>query len=178
MANDSGVFILTLYEDAAHSSTEIFSFSTLDELNDYLAAESYGDTDSGGYKVYHGVTTEAKFIPNSLNGCTPFIIIRNPTGKTNKVYADQVHFEKVSGGVENLTRRIEILLKEQKYDFYSNNKPSINDVRLFFGHELKMILKVSEDSLDEELIERVSGLSETITEHNKKVKDGLYETNS
>lgn len=175
---DDGIFILTRHEEAAHSTTEIFSFSTLDELNDYLAIESYGETDIDSFKVYHGVTTEAKFIPNSLNGCTPFIIIRNPTGKTNKAYENEVHFEKVKGGVKDLTERIEVLLKDQKYEFFSNTKPKINDVRLFFGHELKMIFKVTEENLDEELIERVSGLSEIIMNHNKKVKDGLYETSN
>jgi len=176
MSND-GIFILTEYENT-QSTTELYVFDSLQELNDYLAVESINVSNMDTYKVYHGVSVLANFIPDNLSGCTPYIVIRNPKGKTVKSLENECHFEKAKGGVVELVKRIEELLKEEKYEFHSDDPPAIEDVRLFFGQEVKLALTVADDTIDEEVIERVSALSKEFNHHNERIKDGTYETAS
>lgn len=171
------VFLL-VNDDYGALATEVCRFDSLEELNGQLAIDSYGNLDDE-LKPYHGVLVPATFIPNSFKGATPYIYIPNPLGVTNIAAANEAHFEKIGGDPATVAMLIAELLTEKTYKFDNANcDVTIQDVFLFFGHKLAKVLQIPEDHLDEEIIDRVSNLTDSIDEHNKKLKEGKYEIQS
>lgn len=173
MSKAKEVFLL-VNDSYAGVATEVTEFNSLEEMNLQLATISFGNLDDE-LQVFHGVFAPATFIPDDFKGCTPYIFIRNPAGKVNKIAEDEAHFEKSKCDPDDVVSTIQELLSEGSYKFDNlNTEVTINDVKLFFGHELDKVLYVPEDHVDEELIDRVSKFAEAIIEQDKKFKEGAH----
>lgn len=155
-------------------ATDVVEFNSLEETNLQLGIISFGNLDDD-ILILHGVFAPATFIPENFKGCTPYIFIRNPAGKNNKIAATEAHFEKSKCDPDVVALTIEELLKEKSYNFDNMNiEVTIDDVQLFFGHELEKILCVPDDHVDEELIERVSKFADTIVKQDQNFKRESY----
>ncbi len=171
------VFLLVNDEDTS-ISIEVCQFDSLKELNTQLAIDSYGNIDED-LRIYHGILIPATFIPKNFEGATPYVYIPNPLGRINISAANEAHFEKIKGDPKVVATLITELLKEKTYRFNNGNyKVTIQDTFLFFGYGLSKVLTVPEEHLDEEIIDRVSKLTNSITTQNKKLEEGIYETQS
>ena len=172
------LFLLIDNEEYSGVVTEVQEFKSLEMLNAQLNIDSFNNLDDE-LKILHGKKVNARFIPNSFNGCTPYIYIRNPLEKTKSLFTDEAHIEKVTGDPEVVTLTIEELLKEKTYKFNClETKVTIDDVYLFFGHELSKVLYVPQENIDEELLDRVNKLTESISNESKKLDEGNYEMQS
>ena len=100
MVIENEVFIVTLNEsDDKTKRTEIILADSLQDTNDALMTESSGSTNNNTIKIYHGILTEATFIPTTFNGCTPYIVAFNPIVTYNDFISQDpinVFFEKIS----------------------------------------------------------------------------------
>jgi hypothetical protein len=74
------VFIMTINEDLDDTTTEIFIYQSLEACNFGLGEASWGNLDEDNIRVYHGILTDATFIPEDFKGCTPYITLKNPEG--------------------------------------------------------------------------------------------------
>ena len=153
-------------------SSEIIKCDSLIEANLQLATLSFGNLDDE-IKIFHGVLTSATFIPEDFKGCTPYIYIRNPASDVYKAVENEAYFERSKCDPDIVALTIQELLSEKTYKFNNMHYDvNIDDVQLFFGHELEKVLNVPEDHLDEELIDRVSKLADFIIEQDVKFKKG------
>lgn len=169
------VFLL-VNDEYTGVATEVCEFEELSDLNTQLETDSYGDLDAE-LKVFHGVIVPAKFLPDDLDSIKPFVYIPNPLGKTNIAAANEAHFERVSGGADGIAFLVQELLQEESFKFDNGNEPvTIDNVFLFFGHRLQKVLHVPETHIDEEIIERVSELADSVMKHTKQLEEGNYET--
>jgi len=167
------VFLLILHADSISFPTEIYVFKTLQALNIHLSTELLAeveDMDSDTICVFNGIATSARFIPESFDGCTPYIIVHKQTEQLNENEETGALFEKISGGAQGVVEKIQHLVTTNVIGV------DIDDIHLFFGQELTLILAVDDTDIDEELIDRVKKVTTKITEQKTNIKDEHYET--
>ncbi len=156
-----------------HNSTitdvMVLAFPTLQSLNNHLATKidikSY-DFDPGDLSVFQGVATSARFIPNKFGNCTPYITVVKSKENGVRHLIDENYFEKVDNTIE-ATQKVQKII-DSSYGI------SIDDIYLFFGYKLPITLIVKEDSLDEELLDRMCDFVEIIKDQRKDLIN--YET--
>lgn len=174
------VFLIMLGEEK--EETEMYICASVDEANSILEDESFGNATSGIIKIYQGVLVPANFIPNNLKACTPYIVIfRDGQVPTEiDIYNGEeiktVYFEKVnrSNSIE-VTDKIQELMEFnplEKPTEYKKFRTKIENIRLFFGHQIQPVLNIAEINLDEELIHRVSNLALEMKNYNKEIEEG------
>lgn len=173
------VYLVTQHEDLKSIPTELQICESLEAANVALSDISFGNTDDDNCRVYCGVIIPAKFIPDKLKGCTPYIIVFNPDN------SGEVIFKKSPMSTDKLCSKIEELLSDEllfdkEFEFKDGTytvgerkrSHSIEDVSIFFGSRLTSVLHVPEDALDEELIFRVTDLADYITHQKEKLNEG------
>jgi len=76
MKHHNEVFLVILSsEGTTIEDVEMIVCDTIDDVNDTLINESSGNIEMDTIKIYHGVLLNSTFIPNSFDGCTPYIIV-------------------------------------------------------------------------------------------------------
>jgi hypothetical protein len=157
------VFLITLNEDLKDVSTEVFIYQDVEMCNFRLSDISWGNLDEDNIRIYHGVLVKATFIPENFKGCTPYIIIKNPEGGHTAVLENECFFEKVTADPVTLANRIQKLLEDDELfissTYLQQLKPTIENVKIFFGQRQTPVFQISEDNLDEEVMGRLNDLS-------------------
>lgn len=134
------------------SSVEVFTTTELLALVEHLKKMTPSlDHDT---IVLHGVLTKASSIPKNLRGKKAFILLEDIYTADNALVLEaEVHSDK------ELAKKINNLIDE-KYKhlapFPWKNYPisiTIEDVYIFYGYEVSVILSLDEEELDEEIIE-------------------------
>lgn len=163
----------------SENGVEVMAYDTLEELNGQLENESFGEIEEDEIQVFHGVLVDARFIPSTFNGSTPYIYITNPLGEHVSGFAAEAHFEKASGDPEAVALTIQELLEEKTFNFNNrNHEVTIDHVRLFFGYKMQTVMAVPDSHIDEEVIDRVGALVASMEEKSKLLKEKSNEENS
>jgi len=166
------VFLIVINEDEEEVFTELFEFPTLEATNCKLEDLTYGNLDDESIHIYHGMMTSPEFIPKSLNGTAPFIIVMNPDRFLSNADSSEVLFFKGSSDPKILMEKIEDLLSSDDFFPLATSKVKTSDIRLFFGYKMIPVLQVTESSLDDEVIDRaekISGSMDTLRKETYKV---------
>lgn len=159
------VFLLISDRNVSDTPTTSLAFMTQDELNTALVTESYGNPNTDEVEVFHGVLMSPKYIPESLGGCTPYIMIHNSEDLSFAECTNEVMFIKGPPDVNRLITIIEGFVNKKIFKFGTYPKETtIEDIQIFFGHQIPLILQMDEDHLDEELISRVLKISDKVKE--------------
>jgi len=161
------VFLITerVNDEDEEATADVFEFNTLKEVNDRLDQLTYGETDSVDLVVYQGILIPALYVPEKLNGLTPYIYIKNPEGKIDPAFKDDAIFVRASKNVNKTTSMIEEFLSNPYLFLNINDSPvSIEDVYLFFGDELFLSLQVIEANVDEDVLFRALTLKNSVNE--------------
>ena len=111
--------------------------------------------------IYQGVLIPATFIPESFNGISPYLVIRNPLEDNEFESKCEIYFKKQSTYAINLISVIQNLLEENSLfglTKMSKTKLTIQEVFIFLGRKIRPILYIPHDELDEELIERAESM--------------------
>jgi hypothetical protein len=165
MSNE--IFIITINEDLDDTTTEIFIYKNIEACNFKLENTSWGNIDEDNIRVYHGILTNATFIPENFKGCTPYIVLKNPEGNRTSIFENECIFEKTTAETTIVVNRIQELLKNE--ELFTSPKASlriastIEDIKIFYGQRQPPILQISEENLDEEVIYRLSSLTVDFT---------------
>jgi len=161
MTENNSMFLITIGEDIDEIATEAFFYKSRTIANKQLHEITYGNLDDESTCIYHGVLTEALYIPESFKNCIPYLLIRNPERHKSKVTSDEVWFKKLPTEPTEVITYIQEVVKENSL---FGKKFSINDIFLFFGKKLTPVFHVPEDAVDdEELIDRLNELEDVIT---------------
>jgi len=156
------VFLITVNEDLEDVATEVFIFKQLETCNFKLSDISWGNLDDDNIRVYHGILVTANFIPENFKGCTPYIMIKNPEGDVYPELANEHMFKKITANSSTVATTIQTLLDDDDLFAYGNYThqlvPTIEDVQLFFGQKYSPIFQIAEETIDEEIIDRLSNL--------------------
>lgn len=158
------IFLLISDRRIPESQTISLAFTNQDELNAALSAESFGDLDEENLEVFHGVLISPRYLPESIGGCTPYIMIHNNGVTNNIICKNEVYFIKGPPDVDRLSKVIESFINKSLFSTTSPDRVKLDDIQIFFGHKIPLIFQISEDYLDEELIERVLNLSNKVKE--------------
>jgi hypothetical protein len=164
------------YDELTFSSdqSEVYVYNTLEEVNEHVVTESFGEPSLDGdyIKVFHGVIVPASYIPETFNGCTPFLYVKHPLRYTEDLHKHEAYFRKISEGTDVLVKVIEELMTYHVYDSLKGRsyKLIIKDANIFLGYELQMALHCPEQSSDEEAIYRIKKLRDKILSNNNQEK--------
>jgi len=165
MSNE--VFIMTINEDLDDTTTEVFIYQSLEACNFGLGEASWGNLDEDNIRVYHGILTDATFIPEDFKGCTPYITLKNPEGLHIIALEDECIFEKMPTDAVIVVNRIQELLRDEKlFTKLKDSRgvmPTIEDIKIFYGQRQTAILQISEENLDDEVIFRLCDLAGNFT---------------
>jgi len=161
MIKNNSVFLVTTGEDIDEVATEAYLYQSRKAANKQLHELTYGNLDEDSTCIYHGVLTEALYIPDNFKNCIPYLMIRNPERYTIELTSDEVWFKKLPIEPKAVIKYIqEILIENSLF----KNKFSINDIFLFFGKKLTPVFHIPEDAIDdEELVDRLNTLENIIT---------------
>lgn len=154
----------SVVEAAGHGELQIFpSFRGMLDLSEHLSGIA---ADSGtDIRVLHGLLLPAVHLPASLRGVTPFLVVQS---KTN----DNMGFviESCANTVENFAADLVGLLKNGASMGYED-ADDIDDLYVLYGYELQVVLKVEEEELDDEIINRCLAIQGEVEEIAEEIGD-------
>jgi len=156
------------YDELSFSSdqSEVYMYNTLELANEHVMTESFGEPSLDGdyMKVFHGILVPANYIPETFNGCTPFLLVQNPLRESERLHEHEAYFRKIASGTDVLVKIIEEIMTYNVYHSVNgmSRKVSINDASIFLGYELQMSLHCPEQCTDEEAIHRIKKLGNKI----------------
>lgn len=182
MTIDSGiqpedVFIVVAFASENSDVAEISIVASIMEVNNKLEELTYGNIQEELIKVYSGVIMSCLHLPKSFHGIIPHIlVVEKPKfselmDNLSDIYDDDymsLGYDYLYGDIEDakfisgppdqqyMAEKIEKLVTEDNI--------KIDDILLFFGHELIPVLQVSADSYDddEEIVTRLSDIKNDI----------------
>jgi len=169
------VFLVTINEDLANVATEVYIYNSLAMANYKMGDVSWANLDEENVRMYHGVIIPATFLPNSFKGCTPRILIKNPEGYNDIGLENDYYFSKVPSDPAELAKTIEKLLDDDELfisaSYHVRREHTMAEVELFLGTSIMPVFQVMDESVDEEIIERLSSLVDEIKATNTEIKD-------
>lgn len=172
---DNEVFLLVDNTYLA-TATEVHVFKQLYDLNVYIDEYVY-DINNENLHVLHGVILSANFLPHDFNSVAAYVYIRNPFGTIHIEAENEAHFEKVDGDPFNAASLIEELLNEESFQFDNGQFiVTIDDTFLFLGYELQITQTITEEFIDEEVMDRIKYVTKSINTCMTQFKKDNYET--
>lgn len=168
------VFIINVIENKNSGMSDVFVFDDVDDVNLKLEEITYGHTNYENIEVFSGIIIPSEHIPASFDGTIPHILIQNPDRVFDETVSDEAYFFKSSSDPKVVTEKIEELMAVDDLFFssYAVESPviGIEDVKLFFGYAMLPVLQIIEESVDEEVFERLEKIKDAATNIKNKIE--------
>lgn len=167
------VYIIASVDPDYETYTEVYILNSVEEVNAQLADLTYGNTDDESVQVYHGVLLDGDCIPPSFNGCTPYILLRNPERFINTTVANEAYFNKVTIDPEAVMSRIESFMSAQDLFIPTTSEKlsvSINDIKIFFGYKMTKITQIFAEKRDDEILNRLRSIESAVADVKNNIK--------
>lgn len=165
--NKEEVFIITI--DNGEGFVELHECASIMDMNLLLETITYGDMDNyDNIEMYHGIILPCDLIPDTFNGQTPYLIIKNPENEINQNTMNEACFIKMPSNTKTVRKKIEQLIWENNAFIVLTEieiKLKINHISLFFGYKLSPIMQAPEEYIDEEVIKRLKKLQTKIQQY-------------
>jgi len=156
------VFVIVSDASGDEIIKDIYVYEGIEEVNSCLEDLTFANLDPEGNKIYHGALIPGHTIPESFQGCTPYIIIKNPERYHISVLENEAMFLKEECSPDKVANTITSLLTGSNVFSDDSIKLDIEDIYIFFGREVLPVLQITEDSVfeDEEFADRVTNMVE------------------
>ncbi len=155
-------FIIVSEASDEELAKDLYIYESMEEVNDQLEDLTFANIDLNNNKVYHGVLIPGHTIPESFQGCTPYIIVKNPERYEVSVLENEATFLKESCSPDKVVDTITTILTGDNI-FNNDSIPiKIEDVFVFFGIEVIPVLQIVESAVfqDEEFCDRIDNMVE------------------
>lgn len=155
-------FIVVSEASGEELAKDIYIYDSIEEVNDRLEDLTFANLDPDLNKIYHGVLISGRTIPESFQGCTPYIVIKNPERYEVSVLEHEAMFLKESCSPDKVAETITTILTGDNIFSNDSTPIRIEDVFVFFGREVIPVLQITEAAVfeDEEFSERVAEMVE------------------
>ncbi len=160
------VLIVSQDEDVEDEPSYIWTCTDTKTMNEVIGKLTYGNIDDENVRAYQGILLDSNSVPEKFNGIVPKIIIQSPFIVDDIEFAE-VYMEDGPRDPEKLREKIKELT-EKEFEFMDNKgdvqniTPNFDDIYLFFGQQLFMIMQLDEYEEDEEFDELLLGIKESI----------------
>jgi hypothetical protein len=155
------VYVLCADEDQ-ETSGPLRVFDRLSQLQAHMTKLNVARANQ--LRVIHGILTPAEFLPSSLRGKTPYLVVQNVDDADKGMV-----FEATSSTVEDLAADIQSVLLNAAT--YAIGAEGIDDLHILWGYEISICLSVDEDDIDEEALDGCIAISAEV----KEIGEGVLE---
>lgn len=138
---------------------ELFMCDSLSDLNDHLSIMN--PISEANLTVVHGILTSAEYIPEDI-GRGVYVIVVDPNDDGSGCI-----FEFTSANPDGLAELIEENLSEPHCELSSGL--TIDNIFILYGYEANMCYAVSEDEVDEGVIETSQKIADAANEMEEKI---------
>lgn len=106
-------------------------------------------------RIFHGILTSSKSLPNSFRNKSTFIIQLGFDGSStaNIIESESVNSLELANEIEDLINTNNSIL---------DIKVNIEDIFILYGYKIEPCLSINEDDIDEEIIEYCKNIAEEI----------------
>lgn len=155
-------FIVVSEASGEELAKDLYICDSLEEVNDQLEDLTFANLDPENNKTYHGVLISGHTIPDSFQGCTPYIIVKNPERYEISVLENEAMFLKESCSPDKVAETITNILNGDNIFDNDSTPITIDDVFIFLGRELIPVLQIVESAIfhDEEFCDRIERMVE------------------
>ena len=137
------VFVLGVEEEVMDSGP-LVAFINMDDLIFYMKDEVTPSTDNE-ICVLHGILSSAETLPNDLKNSTAFVLIESSDIEEAGLIMTESFDE-----VNNLIKAIENIVDK---NMGSISSVDIKSIYILYGYEIKTIMSIDEEDIDEEIID-------------------------
>jgi len=137
-------------------------FERLSRLQGYMSTLNVDHAKQ--LRVLHGILAPARYLPSSLRGKTPFLIIQSRTDLEKGMA-----FEVTSSTVDDLAADISSVV-ENAGTIALADFEGVDDMSILWGYEVRICLTIDEDELDEEALDGCIAISAEV----KEIAEGGY----
>lgn len=156
---DEEVYLIGVEDDMLDGGP-LRAFGSLEELVYYMKEEVNPTTDSELH-VLHGILSSADTLPGDLKGKNAFVVIEDSEIEDAGLI--------MSDSFENTKSLVNIIERTENKPLGVITLVNIDNIYVLYGYELKIVMTVDEDDVDEEIIDvckEVAGEAEESRERN------------
>lgn len=159
--------IFVVAEDEMNT-VEIIIYDEIIGVMEHL--QTLSPVDDPNTKVYHGILTSAEVLPSSTKGKKCFILVIDlATGFENVPLEGCIFESDCEEDISVLAGEIEHIVNDNEYVTFAID---IENLFVLYGYPVEITLGVSDDEVDDEVIDTCKKIAEEIKQIRQKVDLG------
>jgi hypothetical protein len=139
------VYVITVDSIVQQTAGRLEVHLSFENLVESLSKKSH--MSGSEIRVLHGILTPARVVPSRLRGRQAFIIIVDEDSKYGSAFDSDA-----DDSCDELAAEIEAIANN------SDIRPDIDDIFILYGYELGLTLSVSEDDINEDVMQRCAAV--------------------